>query len=325
MKKIEDFPLISIIVPVYNVEEYLSDCVTSLVEQTYKKKKIILIDDGSTDSSSIICDNFACKDSRVTVIHKKNEGVAVARNTGIKLSKGDFITFVDADDYILQNTCHELVEIMTKNELDMISFNHDKITTQTKEEQPTNRGTGNITKMNTYDAAVHYLYGRYFTHSPWGKLFKRDIVINTPFPKGMLAEDYAIMYKLIENCTNLAYYDRSLYMYRIRNGSIMTSNSLKLAIDTYHVTCEKRNHDLQLYKAHKVAIETGYVNCLLKTYVRLYKERSAHSCSLLSNIDKQLHEIKEKDLRFISRAVLFLYKWNKSLFLRLMQLTKQIR
>ena len=324
MKEIRIYPLVSIIVPVYNVEEYLSDCIHSLVTQTYQNIEIILIDDGSTDSSSEICDNISSKDSRVVTVHKKNEGVAAARNTGVNLSKGDFITFVDADDFILPNMCQDLVKIMTENELDMISFNHEKITEQAKDALPTNIGTGKIIKMHTYDAAVHYLYGRYFTHSPWGKLFKRNIVINIPFPKGMLAEDFAIMYKLIENCENLAYYDKPLYMYRIRKGSIMTSKSLKLAIDTYHITCEKRNHDLQLYMAHKVAIETGYVNCLLKTYVRLYKEQSPHSRILLSNIDKQLREIQGKDIRFISRSVLFLYRLNKSLFLWIMQLTKQI-
>ena len=119
-----DNPLISIIIPVYNVEKYLAKCVESVINQTYKKIQIILIDDGSTDNSGKICDDFKLKDNRIEVIHKKNGGLSDARNAGLKIVKGDYIGFIDSDDYIEKDMYETLLCLLIENNADIsiVSF-----------------------------------------------------------------------------------------------------------------------------------------------------------------------------------------------------------
>ena len=117
-------PLISIIVPVYNVEKYLSKCIDSIINQTYKNIEIILIDDGSTDSSGAICDKYALVDSRIHVLHIENSGVSNARNVGLNHATGDYIGFVDSDDYIEPNMYELLLEELIADDVDVVQCNH---------------------------------------------------------------------------------------------------------------------------------------------------------------------------------------------------------
>ena len=122
-----DEKLISVIVPVYNVERYLRQCIESITNQSYKNLQIILIDDGSKDNSGKICDEYAEKDKRVEVIHKENTGVSAARNTGLDNAKGEWITFVDADDWVEKNFCEILIKKATENESDCIACGYNKV------------------------------------------------------------------------------------------------------------------------------------------------------------------------------------------------------
>ena len=115
---------ISIIVPVYNAEKYLVECLNSLVEQTYKNIEIILIDDGSIDNSAKICDEYAKKDERIKVVHQKNSGVSVARNNGLDMHTGDYVMFVDSDDWIELNTCEILINNIISNDKDILIYNY---------------------------------------------------------------------------------------------------------------------------------------------------------------------------------------------------------
>lgn len=113
-----DSPLISVIIPVYNVEKYLHRCLDSVIEQTYKNLEVILIDDGSTDHSGEICDDYAAKDVRIHVIHQENQGVSAARNKGLDTAKGEYIAFVDSDDYILPEMYAKMLECIIENNVD---------------------------------------------------------------------------------------------------------------------------------------------------------------------------------------------------------------
>ena len=131
-------PLISIIVPVYNVEKYIDKCISSILQQTYPRIELLLIDDGSPDKSGIICDMYAQKDNRVRVFHKPNAGVSAARNTGINNAKGEFITFVDSDDWLEPDCIRRSLNIINKNELDLLQFSSKRRHTISKNRRNTN-------------------------------------------------------------------------------------------------------------------------------------------------------------------------------------------
>ena len=119
--------MISIIVPIYNIEAYLEECIKSIIKQTYKELEIILVDDGSTDGSSEICDEFAAQDKRIKVIHKQNEGLVLARKNGLQYVKGDYVLFVDGDDCIALNYYETLVNALKKNESDIVRMGMERI------------------------------------------------------------------------------------------------------------------------------------------------------------------------------------------------------
>lgn len=183
-------PLISVIVPVYNVEKYLNECIDSLLNQSYHNLEIILVDDGSTDSSPAICDDYANKDKRVKALHMKNGGQATARNSGIDICTGEYIFFIDSDDYIEKDTIQFLYNKLTENNADISAaafyFLYKNCTI------PTNDYI--IEKNLTPEQAfVDVMTMEYLFPCPHGKLYKRDVFKTVRFPNGMLYEDaYAI-------------------------------------------------------------------------------------------------------------------------------------
>ena len=212
--------LVSIIVPVYNVSSYLDKCVESLVNQTYQKIEIILVDDGSTDNSGFLCDEWKKTDTRIVVIHKENGGLSDARNAGIKLAKGEYITFVDGDDRLAVRACEVLIEAAKRNNSTIV------VAGLMLESE-----TGNITNENllcrdeqnlaSEDALKLILQGR--GYSACGKLYRKDMFSDICFPRGKLDEDFATMYKLFISAINITYIPEYVYFYFKREGSITKS------------------------------------------------------------------------------------------------------
>jgi len=213
--------LISIIVPVYNVEKYLESCLESIINQTYKNLEIILVDDGSTDESGNICDKYANKDKRIKVIHKKNGGLSDARNIGIKESTGKYLTFVDSDDYIVNDYVEYLFNLIKKYKTNMSICTYSIVTTSGKHIL-TNDGfiEQNMKKIKALDCL---LCEKGFTVSACAKMYSKDLFKNIEFPVGKLCEDNGTTYKLIDKCDYVAYGEKSKYLYFKRDNSIMTS------------------------------------------------------------------------------------------------------
>lgn len=226
-------PLISIIVPVYNVEPYISKCLDSIEAQTYSNLEIILIDDGSTDNSGKLCDEFAAKNSNTKAIHQKNQGLSVARNAGLKATKGDFVTFVDSDDTVSPDYIEYLYKLTVKS--------HTQLSiTAAKEIFPDghsiNRGAGYHSAV--YDAAEcldHMLSEDGFNVTAWGKLYARELFKGVKFPTGALHEDLATTYQTILKCDSIAYGSEPKYQYYQRPNSIANSkfSDKKLDITTF--------------------------------------------------------------------------------------------
>ena len=223
--------LISIIVPVYNVEKYLEECIDSILNQTYKNLEIILVDDGSTDNSGIICEDYAKIDSRIKVIHKKNGGLSDARNVGIDKALGEFIIFVDSDDYIDRSMCEILFAYANKYNVDIVSCNFKRVFED------------NIIEFNTplfkekmKIFTSNKILEKYFlTLAPeifatWNKLYKKRLFFadeRIRFPVNRLHEDIATTYKLYAKSEKVILLNELLYNYRQRNDSIMKKISYK--------------------------------------------------------------------------------------------------
>lgn len=191
--------LVSIIVPVYNVSAYLDKCVQSLVNQTYKNLEILLIDDGSTDTSGLICDSFAEQDSRVNVFHTKNQGQGTARNLGIKESRGDYIAFVDSDDYLGDTHFEKALKQIKKN--DILCTGYTKITTN-----------GYITECRSLPS---YQQSKYILFSVCCKLFKQQFILNNnlKFQNTNLGEDIIFSLRALSLTNQVAISDLNDYFY----------------------------------------------------------------------------------------------------------------
>lgn len=212
--------LVSIIVPVYKVEEYLPRCVDSLLKQTYKNIEIILVDDGSPDGCGKLCDDYAARDSRVKVIHKKNGGLSDARNVAIPKACGEYIVFVDSDDWVSKYYVGHLYEAIKKDDADLaISWfeNVYKDYQNNDEEQSHIEG---YECLNSHECLKKLLYQDGVECCAWGKLYKRKIITNLRYPTGKLYEDIPVTYECIKRSRRIAVIENADYYYLQRNTSI---------------------------------------------------------------------------------------------------------
>ncbi len=209
--------MISVIVPIYNVEQYVEKCVESIMNQTYKDLEIILIDDGSTDGSGNICDEYAIKDSRIRVVHKENGGLSDARNAGIELAKGEFLSFVDGDDYIHP----QMLEILYRNlmeqgcDISMCKFCHiteDEIIDTVLISDLVRKEECSLKALVTNSSEIA---------SACNKLYKRTLFDDIRYPKGKLHEDEYVIHELLGKSEGIVISDAQLYFYVKREGSIM--------------------------------------------------------------------------------------------------------
>ena len=222
----ENQALISVIIPVYNVESYLRECVESVINQTYENLEIILVDDGSTDSSGEICDEYLDKDSRITVIHQKNGGLSAARNAGLDACEGDYVYFLDSDDYIDSNALSSLIDIAEKEKSDIVFFDAvsfaDTDDFEVKQnyirKNKYNTGSGKavfaeMTKNKEFHSAVPLL------------LLKKSFLTakGLRFKEGILFEDMVFTYQALSLAKTVSQCAQSLYHRRYRKDSIMTS------------------------------------------------------------------------------------------------------
>ena len=216
---------ISIIVPVYKVEKYLDTCVNSLVNQTQENIEIILVDDGSPDNCPKICDDWAKKDSRIKVIHKENGGLSDARNKALEIATGDYIGFVDSDDYVSLDMYKTLVELLEKNDADISICQYVRFT-----ENDTPQFT-NDNEIYTFDNNIEVLKcmfsDKLVANAVWDKLYKKEIFDGIRFPVGMNYEDSYTTYKLILKANKFAITTSKFYGYMQRSNSIMATYSLK--------------------------------------------------------------------------------------------------
>lgn len=222
--------LISVIVPVYKVEKYLKRCVDSILAQTYPCLEVILVDDGSPDGCPAICDEYAREDRRVRVIHKENGGLSDARNAGIDAAKGNFLGFVDSDDYVHPRFYELLLQVLKEEGADIAGCDVKKVCETEKikesERQPVQRAvySGREATANLYDAQMYLK-----SVVAWNKLYKKELFEEIRFPKGKLHEDEFTSYKLLYQSESVVYIDRAYYFYFQREDGIMGKEQRKIS------------------------------------------------------------------------------------------------
>lgn len=228
--------MISIIVPVYNVEPYLRKCLDSILGQTYRDLEILIIDDGSTDGSGEICDEYAGKDDRIKVFHTENKGLSAARNLGLDNATGDWIGFVDSDDWIEPDMYEVLLRKAEETGADVVECGcHADYTMTSYEHRAIQRTVSGI------DAVEALIRGEIRTQV-WNKIWRRHLFIDIRFPEGYSFEDVATTYKLVGNATVTGVAENT-YHWMQRKSSISQSHDLKNLID-YWLAYKERNDDL---------------------------------------------------------------------------------
>lgn len=212
--------LISIIVPVYNAEFYLRDCIESILAQTYRDIEVFLVDDGSTDNSGKICDEYKEKDRRIIVLHKTNGGQAEARNMALDLAKGKYIAFADSDDVLKDDYIEYMLTLALEKNADIVQCEYVKFWNDKELNNYTDhRYKGTYNMYTPKEALYEFAYQRKITPSPWCKLVKQEIWGDIRFPVGVGYEDYAIMYKVLGKALRIVYSPYCTYFYRIHNAS----------------------------------------------------------------------------------------------------------
>lgn len=211
---------ISVIVPCYKVQEFLPNCIESIINQTYRNLEIILVDDGSPDDCGRICDEYQKKDKRIKVIHKKNGGLSDARNAGIKVSSGDYLAFVDSDDYINYNMYKCLYDNLKKYKADISVCGINKTSSVDLDKE---RLEDNNVKVFDGVDTYYNLYNSLAVETvvAWNKLYKRKVFKNILYPVGKINEDEAIIHRLLANTRRIVYSSVKYYYYYQRPSSIM--------------------------------------------------------------------------------------------------------
>lgn len=250
--------LISIIVPVYGVEAYLGRCMESLLSQTYENIEIILVDDGSPDNCPALCDAYKAQDARVRVIHQENAGLSGARNTGLCEARGEYIAFVDSDDYVAADYIKTLYELLVESESDISQCKFAYVSGE-----PLESGKSRSYKVYRGESLMEQLYGpeqeaTYFVVA-WNKLYKRELFSEIRYPKGRIHEDEATTYRLFDKAKKLAFTERVLYGYFTENTGSITS------------VFSKKRLDWLLAHEERIAffLEAGYERLLPVAYKKL--------------------------------------------------------
>ena len=211
--------MISVIVPVFNVEHYLDRCIQSIVSQTYTNLEILLIDDGSDDNSAAICDEWAKKDSRIKAIHKTNRGLSDARNVGMASAKGDYIAFVDSDDWIAPIMMERLYYVIQRDKSDVAACTVEMVW---EDETPSCLLTVKTNALLSREEAQEALLKEtLLKHPVWYKLYRRELISNLPFKVGKYHEDVFWSYQAIGNAHTVSIIDSIGYYYTVGDNSIM--------------------------------------------------------------------------------------------------------
>ena len=281
--------MVSVIIPVYNIKDYISNSVISVMNQTFKDIEIILVDDGSTDGCCEICDEYAGKDKRIKVIHKQNGGLSSARNAGLDIANGEYILFIDGDDYIALNSIEYLVHIQKETDADIIQFEYE----ETKEISFHKHIEFNEQYELIKDKKIFYerlyQFGGVIA-SACTKLYKKELFDTLRFKEGILHEDEYFVTRLFSLVQSIAYINEKLYYYVMRDDSIIRSEFSIKKLDYFLVRKDRIEILKELNYPDLLDIEyERYFSGLMNFYCKSIASRNKEGCK---EIIKLINEYK---------------------------------
>lgn len=324
--------LISVIVPAYNVEKYIARCLDSILSQTYTNLEVLLIDDGSTDSTGRICDDYARKDERVRVIHQENQGLAEVRNIGIREAKGEWIQFVDSDDWIEPETIETCYNLALKNDAEIVCFQYVyEYESEEYGSRKTNHGDNRYYSdriMSGEEAFSVVMMPGYVDVLSCNKLIKTDILDGIEYPRGKTAEDLLTTYKIVIKARTVLFTAREFYHYLQQSSSITHTYKPDQLYNIFNGMLDyiKLAHDRKLNENHSYMInimsgvwfrKVAAVSSMIKygKYDREY----------IANVQKEIrpYVILKSQLSPVRKIQLLLFKFSLRLYAMVYMRTKR--
>lgn len=285
--------LISVIIPIYQVEEYLNKCIASVANQTYKNLEIILVDDGSPDNCPEICDKWSKKEQRIKVIHKKNGGLSDARNAGLKIAEGEFISFIDSDDFIALDMYECLLKKIKETEADLAICDYERIDENgnfIEEESPIKD------EILTLDQAIEKLTEKkwWYYVTAWNKLYSKKSLKGIEFPVGKIHEDQFVAHKVFNNCKKIVCINQKKYFYVQRASSIMSADKAIRHLDSVEALCERmdflKENNLERYlDGMKIILCREYQSFRYQSTKLLYSKESKNRIKKIDTMFKRYY------------------------------------
>ncbi len=299
--------LISVIIPVYNVKAFLEKCVKSVICQSYRNLEIILIDDGSTDGSGELCDEYSKIDSRINTIHKENGGLSSARNVGIEASNGDYLFFLDSDDWISEDAIEYLYNL-SQNDIDVVIGDFIRMSSM---HMSKNEDLKESVEIISGSDAIERIYCKRSAKmvSACAKLFCRYLFDDIRFPVGLLHEDEATTYKIYYKCKNIAVTNRIVYYYYVNSNSITSNKTKKNFIDITKILNNQINFFLEK-KEYKFSDMTRCRYCIISAIYYIPINHYGDSKMIRNKAKSVFGKIKNK------------YNLNKVLYIKAFVCTK---
>lgn len=320
---------ISVIIPVYNTGHWLKECVESVLSQTYPDLEILLIDDGSTDSSAALCDSYAKAYSQVKVHHQTNKGLSAARNTGLDMASGGYIFFLDSDDYLKKDALEQMYRTLTQHNADLVIGAYERVSvtgeTLSSEGFPNIPSGTAISEKEFWQLSMNHMVAIV----AWSKLYPRHLWDTLRFPVGKIHEDNAVLHNIIKQCKNIIYLDKVIIHYRFTPNSIINqpfrfSNLDKsdVLVEQIRYLCDKGYTDIALYyfgvgsrlilrARSELDISNPQIAATLGELYKLYKELSRKLCHASPHIP-----IKDRIRLLLFRLNLGLYQSVRNYFFK---------
>ena len=320
-------PAVSVIVPVYKVEKYIHRCVDSILSQTFRDFELILVDDGSPDNCPAICDEYAAKDPRVVVIHQKNGGLSAARNAGLDLATGEYIAFVDSDDWLREDALQVLTNHQRKNDADMVLCNIQPTypPEYTGWQRPASPLKDGVLSREEMVECLSSLHNWYYCVA-CNKLYKRAIFENLRFPEGYIHEDEAVIHRIVGACQQIAVTSEILYYYRQTTDSITGQGIRIQSTDKLHaladriVYCAERKWEKLMN-----ASMGGYIDAFLKLFFLFPRnpETEVYFVRMEEDLEKVIpYILKSRSVSFRHKLYLRTIRYNPKIYYSLKRIVK---
>ena len=282
--------MISVIVPVYNVESYLRRCIDSIINQTYRNIEIILINDGSTDNCGAICDEYAVLDERITAIHKSNGGLSDARNAGIDIAKGEYLAFVDSDDFITKDACEYLLYQATTYNADIVTGIIKQYSHLSEVELFTDEAE-TVEQLDSEQALKELFMQKKTYTTACSKLYRKHLFSKRRYPVGLLCEDLATTYLLIDSADKIVISNKVIYWQYVRDGSISNSKYTEQYWPLMTVNDEILSFTEKRYPALVPYAKMHYISCILLLANMMLKNRKDVPRNRYKDMQKKAKEI----------------------------------